>query len=154
MLTLHAQSHGSPSKCCHRVHRPKCRCGQLKMWSTNISRRCKEQNIYQGLYKPIQLLPCDPDDPAWSTSIGSLLNCLQSLKNNLQNVSSNNNKSIASDTHLRANGSTTCNTFIANKWLTKSSSVTAVSNLHNKTWTLEHGLHIYLESLSTHSFDI
>ena len=149
-----AQPHGSPLKCCHRVHRPKCWCGWLKMWSTNVSRRCKERNTYQGLYKPIQLLPRDPDDPAWSTSIGSLLNGLQSLKNNLQNVSSNNNKSIASDMHLRANRSTMCNAFIANTWLTKSGSVTAVSNLRNKTQTLEHGLHIYLESLSTHSFDI
>ena len=127
---------------------------RIKFKPRNIRWRETKGNAYQGLYKPTNPLPCDPDDPAWSTTIRCLLNSLQSLKNNLQNVSSKDNKSIRSYTHLSVNGSTICNTFIVNMWLTKSSNITAVSNLHNKTQTLEHGLPIYLESLSTHSFDI
>ena len=108
-----AQPHGSPLKWSYRVFGPRRRRGQLKIAPTNVSRKHKEQNTYQGLYKPKLLLPLDPSDPARSTSIKSLQYGLQSLKKNLQNVSREDNKSIGSYTHLSANGSTTHNAFIA-----------------------------------------
>ncbi|KIM66801.1 hypothetical protein SCLCIDRAFT_1210857 [Scleroderma citrinum Foug A] len=109
-----AHPHGSPPKRSYRVIGPRRRRGRLKVAPTNVSRTREDWNTYQGLYKPIHHLPRDPVDPTRSISIGNLLYGLQNLKNKLQNVSRDNNKSIASSTHLSANGSTTRNAFIAN----------------------------------------
>ena len=109
-----AHPHGSPPKRSYRVIGPRRRRGRLKVAPTNVSRTREDWNTYQGLYKPIHHLPRDPVDPTRSISIGNLLYGLQNLKNKLQNVSRDDNKSIASSTHLSANGSTTHNAFIAN----------------------------------------
>ena len=98
-----AQPYGSPPQCSYRVHRPRHRRGWLKTGPTNISWMPKYNKAYEGLYKPICLLPLDPVDPAWSISIGNLLYSLQNLKKSLQNISCNNNKSITLNTHLGAN---------------------------------------------------
>ena len=109
-----AQPHGSHPKSSYRVFGPKRRRGRLKIVPTNINQTRKEWNTHLGLCKPTKPLPRNPGDPTQSTSIGGLLNSLQNLKNDLQNVSGNDNKPIASSTHLSANGSTTHNAFIAN----------------------------------------
>ena len=109
-----AQPHGSPPKQSCKVFGPRRQRGRLKIGPASVSQKCKEWNAYQGLYKPTILLPRDLDDPARSMSIGNLLYRHQKLKKNLQNVSGDNNKPIASSTHLSANGSTTCNAIIAN----------------------------------------
>jgi hypothetical protein len=109
-----AQPRGDDPQRSYRVIGPRRRHGRLKTRPTNISQTETSGNAYQGLYKPILPLPLDPSDPTRSTSIGGLLYGLQSSKKNLQNVSGEDSKSIASSTHLSVNGSTTRNAFIAN----------------------------------------
>ena len=55
--TRTVQLHGSPSNPSYRVHRPKRQCRQLKITPASVSQKRKEQNTYQGLYKPIHPLP-------------------------------------------------------------------------------------------------
>ena len=109
-----AQPHGSPPKRSCKVFGPRRQRGRLKIGPAGVSQKRKEWNAYQGLYKPTIPLPRNLDDPARSMSIRNLLYRHQKLKKNLQNVSGDNNKPIASSTHLSANGSTTCNAFITN----------------------------------------
>jgi len=91
-----AQPRGDDPQRSYMVIGPKRRRGQLKIAPTNVSRRSKERNAYLGLYKPKSPLPLEPDDPSRSTPIGHLLYSLQSLKNDLQKVNREDDKSIAS----------------------------------------------------------
>lgn len=121
------QPHRSPLKHSYRVIGPRHWCRQLEIAPTNVSQKHKKQNGYQGFYKPIHPLPLNLSGPMRSMSIGGLQCGLQNLKKNLQNISHNDTKSIASSTHLSANRSTMHNSFIANMWLTKSGSISTVS---------------------------
>ena len=102
-----AQPCGNPQKRSYGVDEPKRRRSRIKFEPTNVNRALKIWNAYQGLYKPRQPLPLDLGDRTRSTPIGGLLYSHQSLNNSLQNVSRDDNKSIASSTHRSANASTT-----------------------------------------------
>jgi len=90
-------------------------------------------NAYQGPYKPIHLLPCDAGNPSWSTPIRCLQYGFQSLMKNLQNVSHNDDKSIASSMHLSANTSISVQRDLPN-WVTTPQSLKCS---HQKPRTLE-----------------
>ena len=109
-----AQPHRSPPKWSCKVFGPRHRHGWLKIGPASIGQKCKEWNAHLGLCKPTKPLPRNPDNPTRSTSIGGLQYSLQNLKNDLQNVSHDDHKSIASDTHLSASRSRTRNEFSAN----------------------------------------
>ena len=103
-----AQPCGNPQKRSYGVDEPKRRRSRIKFEPTNVNRALKIWNAYQGLYKPRQPLPLDLGDRTRSTPIGGLLYSYQSLNNSLQNVSRDDNKSIASSTHRKRinNGAT------------------------------------------------
>ena len=142
------QPRGDDPQRSYRVIGPRRQRGRLKPRPTNVSRTPEDEKTYQGLHKPILPLPLDAGDPTRSRSIGTLQYGLQKLKKNLQNVSRDDDKSIASNTHLSANGSTTRKHInISATRLTKSGNDTAVTNLRiHKTRTLE--------QRTTHSFGI
>jgi len=98
-----AQPRGDDPQRSYRVIGPRCQCRQIKIVPTNVSQTPEDEKTYQGPYKPIHLLPRDVGNPLRSTPIGILLYGLQCLKNILQNVSCDDDKSIASSTHLSAN---------------------------------------------------
>ena len=100
-----AQPCGNSQKCSYGVVEPKRRRRRIKFEPTNVNRALKIWNAYQGLYNPRQPLPLNLGDRTRSTLIRGLLYSHQSLNNSLQNVSRDNNKSIAS--HRSANASTT-----------------------------------------------
>lgn len=58
-----AQPCGDDLQRSYRVIGPKHQCGRLKTQPRNLSRKCKEQNAHQGLYKFLHLLPLDPGNP-------------------------------------------------------------------------------------------
>jgi len=100
-----AQPRGDDPQRSYRVVGPKRRRGRLKTRPTSVSRKYKERDAHQGPYKPIHLLSLDADDPSRSTPIGNLQYSLQSVKKNLQDISRDDDKSVASSTHLSANTS-------------------------------------------------
>ena len=104
-----------------------------KSYLETLVKSARSGNAYQGLYKPILPLLLDPSDPMQSASIGGLLYGLQSLKNILQKVSRDDNKSITSSTHLSTNTSISARCDLPNRVTTPQS-----QNLRiNKTQTLE-----------------
>ena len=122
-----AQPCGNPQKRSYGVDEPKRRRSRIKFEPTNVNRALKIWNAYQGLYKPRQPLPLDLGDRTRSTPIGGLLYSHQSLNNSLQNVSRDDNKSIAS--HWSANASTTAQRIQAHSSRTR--------DLPNRVMTLQ-----------------
>jgi len=134
----------------YRVPRPRRRHGRLKPRPTNVSRTPEDEKTYQGPYKPIHLLPRDAGDPSRSMPIGYLLYSLQCLKNDLQNVSCDDDKSIASSTHPSTNTSISARRNLPNR-VTTPQSYKPSQQKASDSRAMDY---IRLESLSTHSFDI
>ena len=144
------QPHGNSPKRSYRVIGPRRRRGRLKPRPTNVSRTPEDEKTYQGLHKPIlpyHAMRAIPRDPRPSDIFNM---AFRSLKKNLQNVSRDDDKSIASSTHPSANTSISARRDLPNRVTTLQSLKPSHQQASNSRATD----YIHLESLSTHSFDL